>query len=140
MAPRIDLRTATSRPRLGFGFGLVIAPIALAATNSVRFGDRGTAAALVTAMRMIGMTLGLAALTAWGTGRFDSLVSGIRLPFALPGETPEQSQLRIQEFEQQVSDAGITLFNDFFLVAMGLCLAAILVASLMAWNSSRQIE
>ena len=32
------------------------------------------------------------------------------------------------------------LFNDFFFVAMGLCLAAILVASLMAWNSSRQIE
>lgn len=124
----------------GFGFGLVIAPIALAATNSVRTGDRGTAAALVTAMRMVGMTIGLAALTAWGTGRFDRLVAGIQLPFALPGETLQESQMRIQEFEQQVSDAGTTLFNDFFFVAMSLCLAAILVTSLMAWNSGRQIE
>ena len=50
----------------GLGFGLVIAPIALAAINSVDAGYRGTAAALITATRLLGMTLGLAALTAWG--------------------------------------------------------------------------
>lgn len=111
----------------GLGFGLVIAPITLAATNSVDAGDRGAAASLITASRMIGMTLGLATLTTWGTDRFDRLVAGIRLPF---GETSAQ-------FETQLTDAGLTLFSDFFLVAMGVSLAAILPAVLMAWRAPR---
>ena len=122
----------------GLGFGLVIAPIALAATNSVDVGLRGTAAGLITAMRMVGMTLGLATLTAWGTDRFQGLVAGIRLPFPLPGETAEQAQQRIAEFDAGLSDAGLTLFNDFFLVAMGVCLVAIIPATLMVWRRGRE--
>jgi EmrB/QacA subfamily drug resistance transporter len=121
----------------GLGFGLLIAPIALAATNSVEVTDRGAAAALVTATRMIGMTLGLAALTAWGAGRFDRLVAGIEIPFALPGETAEQIQQRSVQFEAQVSNAGYTLFNEFFLVAMGLALLALVPTILMAWHPGR---
>ena len=116
----------------GLGFGLVIAPIALAATNSV--GDRGTAAAMVTAMRMVGMTVGLAALTAWGTARFGVLVSGISLPLSQPGETLAQSQERVQVFQQQLSDAGMSLFNEFFFVAMVVCLVALVPAFFMAWR------
>ena len=122
----------------GLGFGLVIAPIALAATNSVDVGLRGTAAGLITAMRMVGMTLGLATLTAWGTDRFQGLVAGIRLPFPLPEETAEQAQQRIAEFDAGLSDAGLTLFNDFFLVAMGVCLVAIIPATLMVWRRGRE--
>jgi hypothetical protein len=122
----------------GLGFGLVIAPIALAATNSVNVRDRGTAAALITAMRMVGMTFGLAALTAWGTGRFAGLVAGLRLPFPLSGETPEMAQQRVLEFETRLVDSGLTLFNDFFLIAMGLCLIAILSAAAMAWRPSQE--
>ena len=121
----------------GLGFGLVIAPLALAATNSVRVVDRGSAAAMITATRIIGMTVGLAALTAWGTGRFDSLVAGITLPFALPGETPEQVAQRMQEFNDRLVNAGLSVFNDFFLVAMALSLIAIGVTAFIAWNSKR---
>lgn len=120
----------------GLGFGLIIAPIALAATNSVRQRDRGSAASLITAMRVIGMTLGLATLAAWGTGRFAQLVAGIQLPFALPGETVEQAQ---QRFESQLSAAGFTVFNDFFLIAMSLCLIALIPALMMAWSKNREI-
>jgi EmrB/QacA subfamily drug resistance transporter len=122
----------------GLGFGLVIAPIALAATNSVDAAGRGTAAALVTAMRMVGMTLGLAALAAWGTGRFDVLVAGLELPLPLPGETPDQLQQRVLEFEARLTDAGLTLFNDFFLVAMAVCLVAIIPAALMSRSHSNR--
>ncbi len=115
----------------GFGFGLLIAPIALATVNSVGDDARGAAAALVTAMRIIGMTLGVAALTAWGTGRFNSLAAGVDIPFALPGETTEQALQRIADFERQITDAGLTLFNDFFLVAMALCLVALVPAFLV---------
>ncbi len=122
----------------GSGFGLVIAPIALAAINSVRESDRGAAAALITAMRMIGMTIGLAALTAWGSGQFQGLVTGLQFPFALPGESSEQTQQRIAEFEARLTDVGLGLFNDFFLVAMGLCLIAIVPAAVMAWDHRRK--
>ena len=124
----------------GFGFGLLIAPIALAATNSVSDDARGAAAALITTMRVVGMTLGVAALTAWGTGRFDALVAGIGAPFALPEETAEQAQERIAGVQQQLSDAGLTLFSDFFVVAAVLCLVALVPAAFMAWRGiSRKI-
>lgn len=119
----------------GFGFGLLIAPIALAATNSVGDDMRGAAAALITTSRVVGMTLGVAALAAWGTGRFDALVSGIGAPFALPGETAQQAQARIAEVQQQLTDAGLTLFSDFFVVAAVLCLLALLPTVFMAWRS-----
>ena len=121
--PQMTLHLVTA----GVGFGLIIAPIALAATNSVSSGDRGTAAATITAMRMVGMTLGLATLTAWGTGHFQVLVAGI--PFApQAGESFVQAQ---QRFQAQTVDAGLTLFNDFFLIAMGVCLVALLPAVFM---------
>ena len=119
----------------GFGFGLLIAPIALAAINSVSDDARGAAAALITTMRVVGMTLGVAALTAWGTGRFDELVAGIGAPFALPGETAAQAQTRIAEVQQQLMNAGLTLYSDFFIVAAALCLLALLPAAFMAWRS-----
>ena len=132
--PAMTVHLATA----GLGFGLIIAPIALAATNSVKVGDRGTAAGLITATRVVGMTLGLATLTAWGTGRFTGLVAGFQLPFALPGETIEQTQQRALEFEGQLADAGLTLFQDFFLVAMFVCLLAVLPAALMAWRAGKE--
>jgi MFS family permease len=124
----------------GLGFGLVIAPIALAATDSVEPHDRGTAASLVTAMRIIGMTFGLAALAAWGTGRFSDLVAGLQLPFALPGETAEQAAARIESFNTQIESAGFTVFNEFFMVAAVLCAVAIIPALAMAWNRHRTLH
>lgn len=124
----------------GFGFGLLIAPIALAATNSVGDDVRGAAAALITTSRVVGMTLGVAALAAWGTGRFDALVSGIGAPFALPGETAQQAQARISDVQQQLMDAGLTLFSDFFLVAAVLCLLALLPTAFMVWRGRTNIN
>ena len=128
--PWLTVHLATA----GLGFGLLIAPIALAATNSVGDDARGAAAALITTSRVVGMTLGIAALAAWGTGRFDTLVSGIGAPFALPGETAQQAQARIAEVQQRLTEAGLTLFSDFFVVAAVLCLVALVPAAFMAWK------
>ncbi len=128
--PWVTLHLAAS----GLGFGLLIAPVGLAAINVVSAAERGAAAAMVTAARMVGMTLGLAALTAWGSGRFDALVAGVEVPFQLAGETAEEARLRSIEFEAQVTDAGITLFNEFFLAAMAVALAALIPSLLMARN------
>ena len=121
----------------GLGFGLLIAPIALAATESVGEGNRGTAAAMITANRMVGMTLGLAALTAWGSDRFVGLVAGLRFPFPLQGETARALEQRVAQYEEQVQGAGMTVFNEFFLIAMSVCLIAMVSATLMAWHRGR---
>lgn len=131
--PWLTVHLATA----GFGFGLLIAPIALAATNSVSDDTLGAAAALITTMRVVGMTLGIAALTAWGTGRFDALIAGLGAPFALPGETAQQAQERIATMQQQIADAGLTLFSDFFVAAAALCLLALLPTAFMAWRNRR---
>ncbi len=125
--PAMSLHLAAA----GLGFGILIAPISLAALNSVSSELRGTASATITAMRVVGMTFGLAALTAWGTERFQQLVVGLELPLAIPGETAQQTQARVHEFESALTDAGLSVFNEFFLIAMAVSLIAILPAMFM---------
>ncbi len=96
----------------GFGFGLVIAPLFVTAMDSGPEDYQATAASLVTVARMIGMALGLAALSAWGMDRFAFL-------------TAELPQAISPEYGTQLADASITLFQDFFKVAMVLCLVAL---------------
>ena len=122
---------------VGLGFGFLIAPIALTATDSVGEGNRGTAAAMITAMRMVGMTLGLAALTSWGSDRFYRLAAGIQLPLPLLGETQTQIQERALEFDVQLKSAGMTLFSEFFTIAMIVSLIALVPTALMAWHRGR---
>ena len=110
---------------VGLGFGLLIAPIALAATETVAPGLRGAAASVVSAMRIVGMTFGLAALTAWGVGRFQQLIVGLELPLPQPGETAAQTQARISEFNANLIDAGMTVFTDFFTIAAALAVVAV---------------
>lgn len=93
----------------GLGFGLVIAPIGTAVINSVSLGQKATAAALVSVMRMVGMMVGLSALTSWGMGRYE----------VLAGRVPELKQL---------SAATLRLFHEFFWVAFVICLVALIPA------------
>ena len=65
---------------LGVGFGLVIAPIGTAVINAAPSDQRGIAASLVIVLRLIGMSVGLSSLTAWGLYRFGVLRQEIVLP------------------------------------------------------------
>ena len=121
----------------GMGFGLLIAPIALGATEPVGHGDRGAAAGVVTAMRLLGMTLGLAAITAWGSQRFSILVSDLSIPLPLEGETSEAAAERFVEFQQSVTLIGMDLFVEFFAIAAVVGAVAIVPALAMAWSRSR---
>jgi MFS family permease len=57
----------------GAGFGFVIAPTATAVVDAVVAEQRGVASALVIVLRLMGMTIGLSALTSWGLHRFEVL-------------------------------------------------------------------
>jgi EmrB/QacA subfamily drug resistance transporter len=99
----------------GFGFGLVIAPLATAVIDSVGEEQRGIASSLIVMMRMIGMIIGLSAITSWGMGRFHLMTASMSITEIMAG--PEQ-----------LVESLLGLFHDFFLVSAGICLVAVLPA------------
>ena len=50
----------------GLGFGLVTAPVGTAVINAVQAEIRGVASGMVLILRLMGMSVGLSSLTAWG--------------------------------------------------------------------------
>jgi EmrB/QacA subfamily drug resistance transporter len=65
---------------LGGGFGLTVAPTTSAVVDAAPPDQRGAAAAIVMVVRLLGLSVGLSALTAWGLARFQELRSTIDLP------------------------------------------------------------
>jgi EmrB/QacA subfamily drug resistance transporter len=65
---------------LGGGFGLTVAPTTSAVVDAAPHEQRGSAAAIVMVVRLLGLSVGLSALTAWGLARFNDLRSTIDLP------------------------------------------------------------
>ncbi len=119
----------------GLGFGLVIAPIMARALEAATNDYRGTAASLVVVARMMGMTLGLAALSAWGVEHFQGLTAGLESPVPLPGEAAETARLRLDAY----TAAGLDLFHDFLRVAGALSLLAVAPAIFMRQDREPKI-
>ncbi len=109
----------------GSGFGLVIAPILHRALQAVGDDYRATAAALVAVARMMGMTLGLAAMSAWGVEHFQVLTSGLELPLPQADESAESLNARVEQYTSEVNAAGLSVFRAFFRAAAIIALVAI---------------
>jgi len=106
----------------GLGFGLVIAPIGTTAINSVNRRQIGMAASVVTALRMVGMILGLAALTSWGLSRFRLLAAAFKPPAGLVPFSTEYNNL----YAHYLVLSAHEVYTDIFLAAGILCLIAII--------------
>ena len=115
----------------GLGFGLNNTPIMTLALSSADTAYRGTAASMVVVARMMGMTLGLAALSAWGVEHFQSLTAGLELSLPLVGEAAEVVQAQAEEYSARLNEAGLSLFHNFFRIAAAVALVAILPALAM---------
>ena len=113
----------------GLGFGLVIAPIMTQALNAAPAEYHGTAASLVVVSRLLGMTLGLAALSAWGIEHFQALTAGLTLPLPIPGESIPPPAL--PTYATEVNNAGLSLFHSFFRVAAVAALLGLVPVVLM---------
>ena len=61
----------------GAGFGLVFAPIGTTAIDAAPDADRGIAAAMTLVFRLLGMTIGISALTAIAVRRLQGLVGNL---------------------------------------------------------------
>ncbi|HEY6410918.1 MAG TPA: hypothetical protein VIY29_25975, partial [Ktedonobacteraceae bacterium] len=108
----------------GLGFGLVIAPIGTTAINSVNRRQIGMASSVVTALRMVGMILGLAALTSWGLGRFRLLAAAFKPP---SGVVPFSTGYNTIYAHYLISSAH-EVYTSVFLASGILCLIAIIPA------------
>ena len=123
-----ELRLSVPLAMTGLGFGLVIPAINTSALSAAPSHYWGAAASLVTASRMVGMALGLSALSAWGIERFYSLTSHVTI-----GET-------FEETEAPLIEAGVTVFQNLFMIAGFLALVAILPALLMKVEDGEEAE
>ena len=122
--PRLSVPLAVA----GLGFGLVIPPISVSALSAAPSHYWGAAASLVTASRMVGMALGLAALSAWGIERFYSLTAHVTVGASF------------EETEAPLIAAGVTVFQNMFTISGFLALLAILPALLMRVEDTAEGE
>jgi len=120
----------------GLGFGLTVTPRSTAALDAVGRASFGVASATVTVARMLGMAIGLAALTAFGSTTIDRLSSRVYatpdaykqfIPEALR-DRPLRDGLVVQALERWASDEAARILVGIFLVAAAVTAVALLPA------------
>ena len=95
----------------GFGFGLALAPVNAALLASTHHDVHGLASALVVVARMVGMLVGISALTTIGLRRYYSELDENPLPS--PREVCD-GKTRCTEFSDLLAAAGIPQEHTVF--------------------------
>ncbi|MGI8928987.1 MAG: MFS transporter [Candidatus Limnocylindrales bacterium] len=117
----------------GFGFGLTVTARSTAAVEALGKAAFGLASAAVTVARMLGMGVGLAALTVLGSSRIEALsvvlvdqaARDAVLPPALRGR-PLEDYLVVSALETWAAGQAASILSQLFLVAAIVSAVAIL--------------
>ena len=117
----------------GFGFGLTVTPRSTAAVEAAGRRAFGTASAVVTVARMLGMAVGLAILTAYGSTTIDRLYTEVyATPDAYKSFIPESLRDRplrdpfvVGALEEWASREAASIMVGLFVVAAGVTAVAI---------------
>ena len=118
---------------LGAGLGFVFAPTTATVVEASPPHQRGAAAAIVMIARLIGLSVGLAALTAWALSRFNTLRAEVELP---PITDPTFADAVTEASARLTADA----ISETFLVAAALTVLGVLVALAMRARSQIQSQ
>jgi len=127
---------ATLMAVFGLGFGMTVTPRSAAAIDAVGRAAYGVASATVTVARMLGMAIGLAALTAFGSTTIDRLAREVYatpeayrqfIPAVLR-DRPLKDGLVVQALEQWASNEAARILVGIFLVAAAVTAIAIVPA------------
>jgi hypothetical protein len=117
----------------GAGFGLTVTPRSTAAVESVAREAYGVASSTVTVARMVGMAVGLAILTAYGSTTIDNLYDWVYatpdaykafIPASLQ-DRPLRDGLVVEALEGWAAGEAARIMVGIFLVAAGVTAAAI---------------
>ncbi|GAA1597582.1 MULTISPECIES: MFS transporter [Kribbella] len=94
----------------GFGFGLALSPVNTAMLGATPGDSHGLVSALVVVARMVGMLVGVSALTAIGLRRYYSIADGIKSPNELCPSSPA----RCRPYVDALLDAAVSQVHAIF--------------------------
>src|SRR5271166_199548 len=108
----------------GIGLGLVIGPLTSATLRVVPPAQHGIASSAVVVARMIGMLVGIAALSAWGLYRFNQILAG------LPDRTPPGASLaaRLEAEADNYRLAFSMQYGEIFAITAIICVVGAVLA------------
>ncbi len=111
----------------GLGLGLVIGPLTSATLRVVPTAQHGIASAAVVVARMIGMLIGIAALSAWGLYRFNQHLASI------PAD-PNANTLaeRLASEASRVREAYVLQYGEIFLITAIVCVVGAFLGLLIS--------
>ena len=145
--PTTDIRAAAlGLGVFGFGFGLSVTPRSTAAVEAAGRAAFGVASSVVTVARMVGMAIGLAVLTAYGSTTIDRLSADIyATPDAYLAFIPENLQDRplrdplvVEALESWASREAASIMVGLFVVAALVTVAAALPALALGGATRRR--
>ena len=110
----------------GLGLGLVIGPLTSATLRVVPAAQHGIASAAVVVARMIGMLIGIAALSAWGLYRFNQILAG------LPSGTGNNLIERLAAQAARVRVAYVMQYGEIFGITAIVCVVGALLGLLIS--------
>jgi MFS family permease len=119
----------------GLGLGLVIGPLTSATLRVVPAAQHGIASAAVVVARMIGMLLGVAALSAWGLYRFAQHLAG--LPTAAAAETLAE---RVSAEATRVRAAYVLEYGEIFSITAIVCVVGAVLGLLISARDEHSEE
>ncbi len=121
----------------GLGFGLALAPVNAALLAATDDAVHGVASALLVVARMVGMLVGISALTTLGLRRYYAEQTDLPTPMEVCGEGVS----RCTEFSRILQEAGLTQLQTVF-VGAAICSAVAGVVALVVFRRSdtRQVH
>ena len=106
----------------GIGLGVTISPILTAVVNAVSDQERGMAAALVIILRLIGMSISMSSMTAYGLRRTTALSRDMIAP---------EDALDLEKTARVALDVVTRISGEIALIALAVAVAALGVAVLL---------
>lgn len=119
----------------GIGLGLVIGPLTSATLRVVPAAQHGIASAAVVVARMIGMLIGIAALSAWGLYRFNQHLAS--LPASTGGDTLAQ---RLAAEAMRVREAYVLQYGEIFTITAVVCVVGAVLGLLISGRDDHADE
>ena len=117
----------------GVGLGLVIAPLTSATLRVVPAAQHGIASAAVVVARMIGMLIGVAALSAWGLYKFNQYLQE-RLAALTPTDpdSPGGILIAASRLAEASRQAYVLQYGDIFKITCAVCVVGAALALLIS--------
>ncbi len=119
----------------GLGLGLVISPLTSATLRVVPAAQHGIASAAVVVARMIGMLIGIAALSAWGLYRFNQHLAS--LPASTGGNTLAE---RLTAEAGRIREAYVLQYGEIFTITAIVCVVGAVLGLLISARNEHAEE